>query len=70
MLGTLVFNDIGAGSWTLRTDAGDVYALSGEVPKALAGRRVKVEGEIQDGGGFGFAMQGNPVIWVTRVVAA
>ena len=70
MRGTLVFEDIGSGSWTLVTNDGKRYTLDGDIPRRLANKTVQVEGEVSEGGGFGFAMSGDPVIMVTSIKAA
>ena len=70
MRGVLHREDIGAGSWVLITTSGKRYTLDGSIPAGLAGKTVKVEGEVEEGGGFGFAMSGDPVIFVTSIVAA
>jgi hypothetical protein len=60
--------DLGAGGWTLRTDDGTVHTLQGEIPGALAGRRVEVRGRPREA--MGFLMQGGPVVEVDSVRAA
>lgn len=70
MRGTLIFEDIGAGVWSLRTTDGKTFNLEGEIPRNLAGKTVIVDGDVQEGGGFGFAMQGAPLIWVRTIKAA
>lgn len=59
--------DLGAGGWALRTDDGTVHTLQGEIPGALAGRRVEVQGRAR--AAMGFLMQGGPVFEVDSVRA-
>ena len=66
--GTLDRVDVGPGAWVLQTDDGERLTLYGEVPVALRGRRVHVEG--QRAIGMGFAMTGDVAVEVSRVSAA
>ena len=69
MRGTLIYEDIGAGGWSLKAEDGKTYTLDGEIPPGLANKTVQVRGEVQSGGGFGFMMSGGPVILVESVKA-
>lgn len=52
--GVLVREDLGAGAWILKADDGTRWQILGDVPAALSGRRVAVEGEPE--AAFGFAI--------------
>lgn len=65
--GTLSRLDLGTGVWVLETDTGDRIPLYGDVPSALSGQRVRVQGEQVEA--MGFAMVGNTAIQVERVSA-
>jgi hypothetical protein len=67
MRGKLTFADIGAGGWTLETRDGSRYSLDGDIPKHLANKTVEVDGKVQQGGGFGFMMSGDPVLVVRSI---
>jgi len=56
--GTLVYADIGPGSYVLKTSDGREWPLLGEIPKRLCGRRVRVLGRAVSG--MGIAMTGAP----------
>lgn len=60
--------DLGPGVWVLETDDGERIALYGEIPPALTGRRVKVQGREVEA--MGIAMVGNTAIHVQSVTAA
>lgn len=66
--GTLSKRDLGPGVWVLETDDGEQIALYGDVPTALSGRRVKVQGREVEG--MGFAMVGTRAIEVESVSTA
>lgn len=66
--GTLARLDLGPGVWVLKTDDGEQIPLYGDVPGALAGQRVSVEGRATEGGA-GIAMVGSKGIRVRRVRA-
>ena len=51
--GKLSFVDIGTGQWTLTTQEGKEIQLYGEIPAALAGKEVEVEGKLVAAHGFG-----------------
>lgn len=53
--------------WVLKTDDGD-YQLTGTVPAALEGKRVRVTGS-ESSAGFGFSMVGT-VLKVRSIQAA
>ncbi len=63
--GRLTRRDVEGGTWVLQTRDGD-YVLLGDVPRALDGAEVEVEGE--DADSFGFAMAG-PQFEVRRIRA-
>lgn len=64
LTGRLERRDLGTGVWILHTPSGEV-ALYGDVPHALAGQQVEVEGESNEG--FGIAMTGPAVtVWSVR----
>lgn len=52
--GVLRREDLGAGAWMLEADDGTRWQILGEVPEALAGTRVAIEGEPE--AAFGFAI--------------
>ncbi|MBA2321035.1 MAG: hypothetical protein H0V89_07760 [Deltaproteobacteria bacterium] len=58
--------DLGAGAWVLEGSDGR-WLLSGAVPAALEGRRVRVTGRVTEG--FGFAMTGDPTVEVGSIAA-
>lgn len=67
--GTLMYADLGPGSFVLRTADGREWPLLGEVPKRLSGRQVVVTGRKVSG--MGIAMTGAPgAIEVAQVSAA
>ena len=66
--GQLSRHDLGTGGWCLTTDAGRRYLLQGAVPPALAGQRVRIEGELHEP--MGFAMTGDPVLVVAHIAPA
>ncbi|MFT4980111.1 MAG: hypothetical protein ACI8S6_006023, partial [Myxococcota bacterium] len=43
------------------------YSLDGDIPKHLANKTVEVDGKVQQGGGFGFMMSGDPVLVVRSI---
>ncbi len=67
MTGTLKRVDLGPGAWVLDTPDGQRYQLAGDIPAELAGKRVKVEGKVENG--FSFAMTG-PTLRVKAIRAA
>jgi len=69
MRGKLIYEDIGAGGWSLKATDGNTYALDGDIPKHLANKTVQVDGKVQRGGGFGFMMSGDPVLVVQSIRA-
>lgn len=69
MRGTLHYEDLGAGGWTLKTSDGKSYALEGDIPSSLKGKQVEVSGTVQESGGFGFMMSGDPVLVVDAIKA-
>lgn len=62
--GKLIRTDIGAGGWQLRTKAGKVYDLEGDIPSNLVNRQVVIVGEQLESFGF---MMGGPVIAVESI---
>lgn len=60
--------DLGSGGWALDTGSGSRVLLTGDVPAALAGRSVVVEGA--PAGAFGFLMTGDPTVEVRSIRAA
>lgn len=54
LVGVLERRDLEGGIWVLRTRDGE-YTLYGDVPRELAGARVEVEGELDEGFGIGMA---------------
>ena len=62
--GRLIRADIGTGAWVLEADDGVRWQLAGDVPAALAGRQVTVEGA--EAALFGFSMSG-PTFQVASV---
>lgn len=60
--GRLERRDVSGGTWVLVTRTGS-WTLYGNVPAALAGKEVEVEG---DEGGFGIGMSG-PTLAVRRI---
>ena len=63
--GTLKRVDLGAGGWVLETKSGERIALFGDVPAALEGRAVEVQGKEVDGASF--LMTGDKMVEVSRV---
>ncbi|MEQ1503087.1 MAG: hypothetical protein ABMB14_12695 [Myxococcota bacterium] len=63
--GKLVRVDLGTGGWVLETKSGEKIALYGDVPSALAGRQVHVDGDELDGAGF--MMVGDKMVQVSEV---
>ena len=57
--GVLRREDIGPGIWRLHLDRGAPLVLRGAIPAELAGRRVVVEGEREEG--FGLEMAGEAI---------
>lgn len=45
--GTIRRNDLEGGHWTLETDKGDTYQLSGTLDGAKDGMKAEVEGSVQ-----------------------
>lgn len=66
--GTLQREDLGPGVFVLRTDDGQTLMLDGDVPAALVGQRVVVEGAKAKG--FGFGMMGGATVQVSSIRAA
>jgi hypothetical protein len=54
LVGVLERRDLDGGIWVLRAPDAD-YTLYGDVPRELAGARVEVEGELDEGFGIGMA---------------
>lgn len=55
--GTIRRNDLEGGVWTLETEQGETYQLTGELAGAKDGMKAEVEGKV-DKGAMGFAMVG------------
>lgn len=55
--GTIRRNDLEGGVWTLETEKGDTYQLTGSLDGAKDGMRAEVEGKV-DKDAMGFAMVG------------
>jgi len=55
--GTIRRNDLEGGHWTLETDGGDTYQLTGAIKGAKDGMKAEVEGKV-DEGAMGIAMTG------------
>jgi len=55
--GTIRRNDLEGGHWTLETDGGDTYQLTGAIKGATDGMKAEVEGDV-DEGAMGIAMTG------------
>lgn len=55
--GTLRRSDLEGGHWTLETDKGETYQLSGTLAGAADGAKAEVEGKV-DKGAFGIGMMG------------
>ena len=65
--GRLIRADIGTGSWLLEAEDGVRWQLAGDIPTALAGRDVTVEGA--EAALFGFSMSG-PTFQVASIRAS
>ncbi len=63
--GTIRRSDLEGGVWTLETDEGDTYQLTGDVGAAKDGMKAEVEGKV-DEGAMGFAMVG-PQLAVQKI---
>lgn len=55
--GTIRRSDLEGGHWTLETDGGETYQLTGSLGGAKDGMKAEVEGKV-DKGAMGFAMLG------------
>lgn len=55
--GTIRRSDLEGGHWTLETDKGETYQLTGELGGARDGMKVQVEGKL-DRGAMGIGMMG------------
>lgn len=55
--GTIRRSDLEGGQWTLETDKGDCYQLSGELAGLKDGMQAEVEGKV-DKGAMGIGMMG------------
>ena len=58
--------DLSGGIWQLVAEDGKRYTLVGSTSGLQAGTKVEIEGEIEDGGGFGIGMAG-PQLRVRKV---
>ncbi len=59
--GKVEHKDLEGGIWQLVADSGQRYTLASAPPdlKKCAGERVEIDGAVEEGGGFGFAMSGS-----------
>jgi len=55
--GTIRRNDLEGGHWTIETDGGDTYQLSGALDGAKDGMKAELEGKV-DKGAMGIGMMG------------
>ena len=55
--GTIRRNDLEGGHWTIETDGGDTYMLSGSIDGVKDGMKAEVEGKV-DKGAMGIGMTG------------
>lgn len=55
--GTIRRNDLEGGHWTLETDGGDTYQLTGKIHGVKDGMKAELEGNV-DEGAMGIAMTG------------
>jgi hypothetical protein len=55
--GTIRKSDLEGGVWTLESDDGETYQLTGDTKAAKDGMKAEVEGKV-DKGSMGFAMVG------------
>jgi len=55
--GTIRRNDLEGGHWTIETDKGDTYMLSGTLDGVKDGMKAEVEGKV-DKGAMGIGMTG------------
>ena len=62
--GTLRYNDIGAGGWSLETEDGTVYSLSGTIPEHLRDKKVALKAKPMHGMGF---MMSGPILKVEEI---
>ena len=46
LIGTVRRSDMAGGHWTLETDGGDVYQLTGALDGIAAGQRLEVSGKV------------------------
>jgi len=65
--GTIRHTDLEGGQWTLETDKGETYQLTGSLDGAKDGMKAEVEGKV-DKGAMGFAMVG-PQFEVKKIEA-
>ena len=66
--GRLEHIDLGPGRWVLHTDQGEQLELAGEIPRALVGQRVRVEG--RKASALGIGMLGGGAVDVTTIERA
>ncbi|HHO54200.1 MAG TPA: hypothetical protein ENK18_25855 [Deltaproteobacteria bacterium] len=64
--GKLTYEDLGTGAWVLETSDGERITLAGEIPRKLAGSKVRVQGRIVEGA-MGFAMVGGRTVEVNSI---
>jgi hypothetical protein len=65
--GTIHRNDLEGGHWTLKTDGGDTYQLSGSLDGIKDGMKAEVEGKV-DKNAMGIGMTG-PQLSVHKIKA-
>jgi hypothetical protein len=65
--GTIRHSDLEGGQWTLETDGGDTYQLTGSLEGCKDGLKAEVEGKV-DKGAMGFGMVG-PQLAVQKITA-
>jgi hypothetical protein len=63
--GMLRWENLGTGGWVLESDGRKVQ-LVGDVPAALNGKRVVVQGRTLEGG-MGFLMAGDQMVQVSQI---
>ena len=72
--GILKREDLGPGVWTITADDGRKFGVTGKVPEGLDGKRVKLDGKVAQGFGFGIGMTTGPegpgVIEIASIVRA
>lgn len=57
LMGTIRRNDLEGGHWTIETDKGETYQLTGALDGARDGMKAEVEGKV-DKGAMGIGMTG------------